>query len=363
MNYTMKEEAVSDGLGQGGEKMKRPNYLTWCGIILSTILASAALPGCTTPDSDLAFFNGKTVTIVVPHGPGGMDTYAQLIAPQLQKFLPGSKVRTENVPEGGGIAGKNLVYEAAPDGLTLGFTSGGGTLLAEWAEQPGVMYKTAALSMIGRINAESHILVASPKTGFSKLGDLIRAKEVSMGFPGVGSDDYYVALLSSRLLGFKVKARTEFDGINSASFACVKGEVDTILFSEASVLPQVEAKTLVPLACFAEKRSSGLPEVPSIFEAVSQEKIHHLRLLVQLYDLERVLFAPPELPPGRLKALRGALDKVIEDPELQHNAAKLKRPINYLPGPETERILKNILAGEQTLRPLVLEIIKKGALR
>lgn len=205
--------------------MKIPQWIAWIGVAF--ILLEGAT-GCSGFGNDLAFFRGKTVTIIVPHGPGGMDTYARSIAPYLQKYLPGSKVVVRNVPEGGGITGRNQIYAAAPDGLTLGLTTNAGALLAEWAEQPGVQYKTAEFSYIGRINTEAHLMVVSPLTGFASLDDIVRAGRISMGFSGVGSDDYYVALVTARLLGYEVESHTEFSGINDASLSCVKGEVEAI---------------------------------------------------------------------------------------------------------------------------------------
>ena len=324
------------------------------GIVL--ILLAGTTTSCASSNSDLDFFKGKTVTIIVPHGSGGMNTYARAIAPYLQKYLPGSKVEVKNIPEGGGIIGRNQVYAAQPDGLTLGFTTGAGVLLAEWAEQPGVQYKTADFSYIGRINAEAHIVVVSPRTDFIKLDDIVRAKKISMGFTGVGSDDYYVALIMARTLGYQVDAHTEFAGFNDASLACVRGEVDAILFSESSVQSQIEAQTVIPIVSFSKESPPALPDVPTIFQAIPSDKQALMQSLVQIYALERVLIAPPNVPASRLKVLRDALDKTMADPEFQQNMIKIQRPVNYLTGAETADLLANIMLNESQIKPLVLEI-------
>jgi tripartite-type tricarboxylate transporter receptor subunit TctC len=315
-----------------------------------------AITSCSESNSDLAFFRGKTITIIVPHGEGGMNTYARMIAPYLQKYLPESTVVVKNVPEGGGIAGRNEIYAAAPDGLTLGLTTGAGALLSEWAEQPGVQFETAKFSYLGRVNAEAHIMVASPATGFASLEDMIRAGKISMGFAGVGSDDYYVALVTARLLGYQVETRTDFDGINDASLACVRGEVDAILFSASSVQLQAEAQTLVPVVSFGETPAPAFPNVPNIFDVIPADKKDVMRSLVQVYALERVVIAPPNLPPDRLRVLRHALDQAIADLEFIANMDKIKRPINYLTGEETAVLLANIMQNAAQLKPLVLEI-------
>jgi tripartite-type tricarboxylate transporter receptor subunit TctC len=316
--------------------------------------------GCAGTNSNLDFFRGKTVTIIVPHGPGGMDTYARAIAPYLQKYLPGSKVEVRNVPEGGGITGRNQIYAAAPDGLTLGLTTIAGALLAEWAEQPGVQYKTAEFSYIGRVNAEANLIVVSPKTGFETMADIIHAKKISMGFSGLGSDDYYIALIAAHVLGYQVEAHTEFMGINDASLACVRGDVDAILFPYASVKPQIEAQTVVPVVVFNDTRLPSLPNVPTIFEVAPAENKNIMQALVQIYALDRILFAPPNMSARRLQILRDALDKVMADPDFQENMVKINRPINYLTGAETTQLLENILSSEDQIRPLVIEVAQSS---
>lgn len=315
---------------------------------------------CNAINSDLKFFRGKTVTIIVSHGSGGgMDIYARMLAPYLQKYLLGSRVEVKNVPEAGGINGKNQVYAAKPDGLTLGFTTGAGALLAEWAGQQGVEYKTTEFSYIGRINAEAHILVVSPKANLRTLSDIIQVKKISMGFPGIGSDDYYVGLITSRILGYQVDT-TNFESIDSASLACVRGEVDAILFSESSVRSQIEAQTVLPVVSFSDARPPDLPNVPTIFEVIPPEKEPLMHTLVHIYELERVLIAPPDLPPGRLEVLRDALDKAVEDPEFIANMVKIQRPVNYLTGAETTELLAHIMLDEDQIEPLVLEIIQES---
>jgi tripartite-type tricarboxylate transporter receptor subunit TctC len=338
--------------------MKRPKGSRFLGILLASGAACAAA-GCAVPNPDLAFFGGKTVTIVVPHGPGGMDTYAQAIAPYFQKYLPGSKVAIKNVPGEGSITGRNQVFAAAPDGLTLAFTTSAGSLLAEWARQPSLRYRTADFRFIGRINAETHILAASPKSGLSSLGDIVRAgksRTIRMGFAGVGSDDYYVALITARLLGFRVEARSEYTSSFDAGLACVKGEVDAILFSESSVRPQIQASTLLPVAVFDTARLGSMPGVPTIFELIPADRRPLMEALVRIYALDRTLFAPPGIAAGRLAALRRALDKAVADPGFAQSMAAVMRPVSYLTGAQTAELLAAIMAREDQIAPLVLEI-------
>lgn len=331
---------------------KRRAFL-WVG--LAILLACA--PGCASPGSDAGFFRGRTVAIIVPYGKGGMDDYARSIAPFLEKYLPGSRVEVHNVTGGGGIEGKNLIFTAPPDGLTLGFTPGSGLLLAEWRGDPGVKYRTAAFSWIGGIKAEAHVMVASPGSGFRNIGNVVTAGRLRMGFPGSGSDDYPIALIAAKLLGYEVEALTSFSSPNDATLACVRGDVDAVQLSRSSVISQIEAGTLVPLVTFGEAREADLPDVPTIFEVVPTDRHELVRSLVRIYELQRTLIAPPGVPARRLAALRGALDKSMADQELRQNLARLKRPADYLTGVETAKLLESIRTSEDGIKPLLLDVM------
>ena len=334
-------------------RTRKRRAFIWIG--LAIILACGA--GCASPGSDAGFFRGKTVAIIVPYGKGGMDDYARAIAPFLEKYLPGSRVEVHNVTGGGGIEGKNMIFAAPPDGLTLGFTPGSGLLLAEWRGDPGVKYKTTEFSWIGCIKAEAHLMVASPSSGFRKIEDIVRAGRLRMGFPGVGSDDYPIALIAAKVLGYEVEALTSFLSPADATLACVRGDVEAVQLSRSSVISQIEAGTLVPLVTFSDLREADLPEAQTIFEVVPADRRQLMRSLVQIYQLQRTMIAPPGVPLRRLAALRGALDKSMADEELRQNFVRLKRPADYLTGVETTKLLESIRAREDSIKPLLLDIM------
>ncbi len=336
--------------------MKTSRCSTWIGAALAGLLFAGAF-GCGGATSDLEFFRGKTVTIIVPYGVGGgMDVYARALAPFLQKYLPGSKVDVKNVTEGGGLAGKNQIYAAPPDGLTLGITPISGALLAEWEGKPGVQYKVVDYTYLGRLAADAHVMVVSPKSGFATLADIVRAQKVRMGFTGVGSDDYYVALITAELLGFQVEPRTDFLSANDAGLACVKGEVDALLFADSNLHAQIEAHTLTPVVTFSVARLATLPAVPAIFEVIPADQQALMLALVQIYALDRAVIAPPHLPAGRVQVLRQALDQAVADPEYLQTMKTLNRPVDYLNGADTVKLLEGILSNAAQIEPLVLKV-------
>jgi tripartite-type tricarboxylate transporter receptor subunit TctC len=133
--------------------------------------------------------------------------------------------------------------------------------------------------------------------------------------------------------------------------------VDATMLSLSSIQPQIETGTLVPLVSFSTTRAASLPDVPTILELAPPEKQKDVQALVQIFQLDRNFMAPPNMSPARLKTLRDALDKSMADPELQDTLKKMGRPVDYLNGLETEKILQNIQASQALLQPLVNQIM------
>ncbi len=330
--------------------------LVWLGLLM--VLLLGALVGCGQQSADdQGFFKGKTITIVVPHGAGGgYDTYARMIAPFLQKNLEGSTVVVENETGAGGILGRNKLFAAKPDGLTIGFTTGTGMFFAEWAGKEGVQYKTAEFSMLGRVYTEPHVMAVSAKSKFASLKDVIAAKKMTMAFSGVGSDDYYVALITAKTLSFELDPITGYTGTNEANLSAAKGEVDSVQSTYGTLKPLIEAKTVIPIVVFGDKRIAELPDVPAIAELTSGDSQKAMQAIIGMFELDRIMLAPPKMPAGRLQILRDALDKAMADPEFKQNSEKLKRPTLYLNSDQTLKLLENVKAAQGQLQPIVKQV-------
>ncbi len=325
-----------------------------CG---GTPTAAPVAPTATSAAADVDFFNGKVVTIVTPHGAGGgFDIYARMIAPFLQKYLPGSTVVVDNVTGAGGLQGRNKVFAAKPDGVTLGFSTGTGMLFAEWAGAEGVEYKVDQFTYLGRIFTEPHVMVVSALKPYKTLDDVIKAKKITMGFSGVGSDDYYVAQIMAKAMGFTLDPVTGYTGANEANLSCVKGEVDTVQLTYGTAKALIDGKNVIPVVVYSPKRIPELPNMPTALELTTGDAQKTMNAVSAAFELDRVLFAPPGMSAARTKTLRDALAKAMTDPEFIATSDKAKRPVIFLTGEETMKVLANIQAAADQLKPQVKAI-------
>ena len=84
-----------------------------------SLVVLALLPQAYAQESEAAYYQGKTVRIVVGYGPGGgYDIYARMIGTYIGKAL-GATVVVENQPGAGGLTALNRIYSAPPDGLLM----------------------------------------------------------------------------------------------------------------------------------------------------------------------------------------------------------------------------------------------------
>jgi tripartite-type tricarboxylate transporter receptor subunit TctC len=332
-------------------------------LVLALVVMMTTSVGCAGQAgtaSDAEFFKGKTVTMVVPHGAGGgMDTYARMVAPYLGKYL-GATVVIDNASGAGGLVGRNKIYQAKPDGLTIGFTLLNGAILAEWAELDGVQYKTEDFRMIGKIYSEANVMVVSAKSKFKTIDDVIKAGKIRAGFSGVGSDDYYGMHLAAKALGFDIDAITGFAGAKEANLAVVKGEVEAVQGTYGTMSPLIESGDVIPVLVYHDARIPELPNVPTALEKVPAANKKTMEGFVDLMKLERIMFAPPKLPDGKLQVLRDALAKALKDPEFTADSVKNKRPVSYASGEDVEKMMKTLVEVKSILKPQVIELTKKS---
>lgn len=302
-------------------------------ILVSFLLLVFTLNGFCDSSSEIDFYKGKTIILSTPHGAGGgFDTYCRLIAPILEKYLPGSSVVVENVSGGGGIIGRNKLYKADPDGLTIGLESVTGMMFAEIAGMEGVLYKTKDFIYLGRVATEPHIIAVSAKSPYNKLEDML-GKTVKFAFSGVGSDDYYAAIIIANALGINVKVIAGYQGTNEANLAVAKGESEAVATTFGTLLPLIKSNDMVPIVQISENRHESLPEVPAVFEVIKETDARKfVTTLINLFELDRVLLAPPGLSETKTIILREAIEKVFKDEEFLANAEKGKRVIVYLDG-------------------------------
>jgi tripartite-type tricarboxylate transporter receptor subunit TctC len=254
----------------------------------------------------------KPVTIVVPFPAGGStDTIARSIAPKLQEKLGGSFI-VDNKAGATGTIGAAFVKRAPPDGHTLFVSSLGPFVIAPHLIK-GVQYDAMKDFDLLTVAVQApNVLVVPANSPHKTVADVLAAlkkdpKKMSFASSGNGSSDHLTAEL------FWLQTGTEgthvpYKGGAPAINDLLGGQVDASFQNINAVVQHINAGKLRALALTADKRSTLLPQVPTLAEAGIKG--------VDVYSWQAVA-APRGLPADLKAKLHAAIVGAINDPSVK----------------------------------------------
>lgn len=310
---------------------------------------------------DKSFYNRKVVEIIVcTKVGGGYDTDARLIAPYLQKELPGSTVIVRNVPGGGHIVGANRVWEATPNGLTIGVANIPGLLASQIRGEKGLRFDLRKVTWLGRLYSRHRFLVARAKAGFDTIDAIMKNdKEFKIGCAGVGDGPYNTGLLAAEALGLKKVRMIPNYGGSEEMMGIMRKEIEGVIGGLESWSELIDQGTAIPILSFDAKRYAALPKVPTLTELVKTGSGKAIASYIAgESELSRAIFAPPNLPKDIAQVLQTALLNALKNETFKKQVAQMKRePFDPLPGGE---VSTKVLAA-LNLPPDVSNLIKQVA--
>ena len=206
-------------------------------------------------------FPAKPVHVIVPFPPGGgADALARIMGPQLTK-LWGQPVIIENRPGASGHIGADYVGNAAPDGYTLLMSS-----TASLTEKN--VHKFAPVTLV---SASPYVVATNPKVPASNVRELIdharrNPGRVTFGSSGTGAASHLSAELFKSLAGIDM-LHVPYKGTGQAVTDLLAGQIDVMFAPAQTVMPHVASGRLKALAVTSAKRSTTLPELPTVAES------------------------------------------------------------------------------------------------
>lgn len=302
-----------------------------------------------------AFFHGKRMTIIVPSGVGGgYDTWVRLSAPFMQKYLGLGSVQVVNKPGGGGLIGSNAVYNAKPDGLTIGDTNAAGDYFTQLSGTPGVEFDVRQFSWLGRPDGDPHVIAVRPDGPYKSFKDLLKAKSpINALAVGKGAADYSADRIIYTVFGVPFHMIAAFKSSHSEKATFLAGDGDTIPCS-ASCIARMGSNLKVVLVVDTQPfvREPGVPTVIQAAQeaGLSAQKIDILKRLAGVMSLGHAFVAPPHVPAARLAALREAFRKTLHDPAFQARAEKAHLYLGYVPGAELARMVDDAYAQRSAFK-------------
>ena len=312
------------------------------------------------------FYKDKTFTFIAGSSAGGgVDLYTRLLARHLSKHLPGNpKVVPQNMPGAGSVAAAAHIYSNAPkDGTQVAMTLAGAILdpLTGGAKRT---YEPTRFTYIANANRETGVCVVRADAPVKTFADAFKT-ELIVGGTGPGSAVTDYPLFLRNVFGAKIKYVGGYPGSREVSLAVQKGELHGVCglaWSSAKLqYPEVLAPGGPYHVILQEDLQGnpvldkmGVPVVTSLVKSEADRKLADVFYSQGL--LNRVIFAPPEVPADRVAALRKAVMDTLADPELLAEAARMKADVEPTPGAEIQEIVGRIFASP----PDIVERLKKA---
>ncbi len=234
---------------------------------LSCAGAVFAMLACTAADVPAQTWPAKPVRIVVPFTPGGgLDIQARMFAKKFYETL-GQTCVVDNRTGAGGLIGAEAVARAAPDGYTILFSS------ASLAVNVSLYKKLAFdpvkdLDPVSWVSSVPLVLTVHPSVPVRSVPELValakkRAGQFNASSNGVGTTSHLSIEMLKQYAGVAV-THVPYKGGGPATTAVLSGEVDMAFVPLLSAQPFMKSGKVRVLAVTTAKRSSALPNVPTM---------------------------------------------------------------------------------------------------
>ena len=233
-------------------------------------LALLSMPGVQTA-ARAQGFPSKPVKVILPSPPGGgTDALARILADKLREKW-GQPVIVENRAGAGGNIAGDVTSKAAPDGYTL-MLAHPAPLVINKALYSKLSYDPDQFVPVSLVATVPNVLVVNAKSPAGSVAQLIamaRAEPGKLNFASgaVGSPSSLTPELFKSMTGVNIPS-IPFQGSAPALVALLGGQVDMLFVELSTALPHIRAGKLRALAVAAERRSSFLPEVPTLADTL-----------------------------------------------------------------------------------------------
>jgi tripartite-type tricarboxylate transporter receptor subunit TctC len=346
--------------------MKKPGFVPTLIFCLSIIP-----PGLSREARAQAepFYKGKTIRIMVGSTPGGFyDRWARLFARYMGKYIPGQpEIIAQNMPGAGSVIATNHVFTVAkPDGLTVVMPLNS-VYVDQLVGRKEVQFDLRKFHWIGSPAVETVIMYMRADTPYKSIADIIKAKEPpKCGSTGTASSDYILSKVLEETVGAKFNTVQGYPGGSEIDLAVEKGEVVCRAHSTSAHFGREPFDTWHKknfdrhIVQASRKRDSQAADVPTTHEIFDQYKVpansrRFAQVVLAAGDFGRPMMVTPGTPLERVKILKEAYLKTLNDPEVLSETKKARMDVEPTSGEELESLVREIFDSP----PEVLERVKK----
>lgn len=269
------------------------------------------------PSSNAQTFPSKVIRFVLPYPPGGAtDPLARTIGQKLTEYW-GQQVVIDYRAGAGGTLASEVVAKTAPDGYTILLGS-----LSTLCMSPNFFKNVSVdierdLAPITLLASGAFVLVVHPSLPVRSVKELIalaRAKPGQLNYASgaIGGANHLAMELVKTVAGVDL-VHIPYNGSGPALINVLSGQVPMMFGSVTSLLPSITTGRLKAVAVTTTKRSSIIPEVPTVAES---------GLAGFEIDSWYGVLAPAGTPRATISQLNRDIVHVLQIPEVKERLGK-----------------------------------------
>lgn len=284
-------------------------FKTLLAMALPVLVIAAAAP------ADAQQYPNRPIRVISPYPAGSAsDTVTRVVMDQVAQKI-GQPTVIEMRPGAGGSIGFGLVAKAAPDGYTVATSSS--SMATESVLHKSLPYDPVRdFVHVVLLGTSPNILVASAKTGFKTVADLVKAAKEKPGTltfasAGIGSSSHMAAER------FRLAAKIDVRHIpfkEGGLGQVMAGNIDFYFIPLAAAASALNNERLVVLAVSSPKRVPVIANVPTVVEAGYPDAV---------FRFWNGISAPAKTPRDIVNKLHDVTNEVLKDPVVQERLAKL----------------------------------------
>ncbi|RLJ39837.1 tripartite tricarboxylate transporter substrate binding protein [Acidovorax sp. 106] len=277
-----------------------------------TLALGSTVQAQTAASAPAGAYPSKPIRLIVPFPPGGgTDILSRLVATKLTEQAKWTVV-ADNKAGAGGTIGITEAVKAAPTGYDLVMGQKDNLVIGPWLYKNLPWDPTKDLTAVAHVAYTPVIIVTNANSKFKTLADVVAAAKaspgtVTYGSPGNGTSIHLAGDLFEKAAGIKL-SHIPYKGSNPALMDALAGNVDLLLSSVPSAMAQIKSGKLRALAVTSAKRSSSLPDVPTVAESGFKD-----------FDVSTWygVFAPAGTPAAVATTLNTEINKLLATPDMK----------------------------------------------
>ena len=302
-------------------------------------------------DAVADFYKGKQVAITVGFASGGSASlYSQVLARHMGRHMPGNpNFVVQHMPGAGGLLVTNNSANSAPRDGTVFTITDRAVPLEPLLGNPNAKFDARRFGWIGNANVEYTTCIAWHTARVKALADAFTHELVVAG-TGAEATAVIFPKAVNKLLGTKIKVVLGYPGSTEILLAMERGEAEGFCaigwtFVKLRKGDWLRDKKINVLFQMALKKHPEIPDVPFIPDlAKTPEDRQVFEFLFTPQEFGRAFFAPPDVPPARLAALRQAFERTLKDRTFLDDADKAGLEIQYVAGDEVQKQVEHVYA-------------------